>query len=259
MDWSKAKTIFIITFFVLDIFLVYHLINQRKENTFDLIQETSIEQQMEADGIKMPNLPTEPKKDFYVKAEAKKFKKDELSELPNQKVVYYNDGIFHSVLVEPYPLKADWKVADINQFVNIYTYEGSQYRFWKYDKKNNTIIYYQLYKNKLFYNNSYAKIEIQLNEENEIISYKQAMMENMEEMKEQEIITAYDALLILYNKRLLKSDEHIEVNLGYYNLIPDQSTQLLAPTWHFTIGGDTDYFVNAIEGHVFTEEREVLE
>ena len=29
MDWSRAKTIFIITFFILDVFLLYQLIYQK--------------------------------------------------------------------------------------------------------------------------------------------------------------------------------------------------------------------------------------
>ena len=58
MDWSRAKTIFIITFLLLDIFLIQQLISQRNENTFDTIEETTIDERLEAQNIQVIDLPT---------------------------------------------------------------------------------------------------------------------------------------------------------------------------------------------------------
>ena len=124
------------------------------------------------------------------------------------------------------------------------------------------ITYYQLYNGRMLYNNSSAQLKITLNEDNEIIGYSQTILENIKDIKEQDIITAYEALSILYTKGLLQSDSTVStVELGYYMLVPGQSSsaQLLAPTWCFMIDGKVEYFVNAIEGHVFNEEREILE
>ena len=71
MDWSRAKTIFIITFLLLDIFLIQQLISQRNENTFDTIEEITIDERLEAQNIQVNDLPTEPTSAPYLEAEVK--------------------------------------------------------------------------------------------------------------------------------------------------------------------------------------------
>jgi len=252
MDWSKAKTIFIITFFILDLFLLYQIYIQKYENRYDLIKETSIEEQLAADNIKVKDLPDEPTKASYVEADSKQFKVEDFAKVVDQEVSISNNTQIFSVLDTPYPLGEDWKQEDVDRFVHTNVQYGTYYVFWEHDAEKNTITYYQTYNGKIFYENKDAQVELQLNENNEIISYSQTALENIQEIKEQEIITAHDAMVVLYNKNHLKTGYEISnVDLGYYTLVPIMSSQLLAPTWRFTINGDTDLFVNAVEGYVF--------
>lgn len=264
MDWSRAKTIFIITFLILDIFLFIQLIHQKNRNTFDLLKETSIEEQLLADEIKVGSLPEEPKKESYVEADSKIFTKEDLSSLKDQSITIENGNLLKSVLSKPYPLKENWNSNDVNQFVQTHILNGANYTLWNMNKEEHTITYYQGYNNKLFYKNNGGKIEIQLNNKNEIVSYTQTMLEDIKEIKEQEIITAHEAMVILYKKRLLKSGSNItNVSLGYYTLTPVMSSQLLTPTWRFKIEGQEDLFVNAVEGHVIQitddEDSQIVE
>lgn len=265
MDWSRAKTIFIITFLLLDIFLIQQLISQRNENTFDTIEETTIDERLEAQNIQVIDLPTEPTSAPYIEAEVKQISIDDV-EMDNQKIVNFGSGIKVDFEI-PIPLEEEnWEVADIDEFVQSSVLEGEQYKYWNYDKETNQIIYYQTYNNQMLFNNESSQIVIQLNDNNEIISYTQNMLENMKEIQEQNIITAKQALSILLSKNLLQTESVVSnVELGYYSLVsgepnqPQSQSQLLAPTWRITVNGDAEYFINAIEGHVFNEEREIVE
>lgn len=261
MDWSRAKTVFIITFLILDIFLTYQYINQRTENNFDLIQETPIDQQLKADNIKVKTeMPAKPTQASYVEADARTFKKEDIATFTGQSIELLNNNLLiKSQLTTPYSLGKDWKTADINLFMKDYVYNGDQYKFYQYDKDKNIITYYQMYKNQVFYKNASGQVQLTLNDKGEIVSYTQTMLDHIEEISSQEIITAHEAMTILYNKGLLTSGSQItKVKLGYYTLVPIKSSQLLAPTWCFTIDNKEDYFVNAVEGHVLNEEQEIL-
>ena len=85
------------------------------------------------------------------------------------------------------------------------------------------------------------------------------MLEDITEIKNQAILSALDAVLILYKNRLLeRNDEVIDVELGYYTLVPLKSSQILAPTWRISIAGKDDFFINAVEGHIINEETQIL-
>ncbi|MCU9613459.1 two-component system regulatory protein YycI [Caldibacillus lycopersici] len=263
MDWSRAKTIFIITFLILDIFLITQVVKQKDENTFDLMKETSIDEQLKADEITFPELPVDPTKENYVEANIKSFSNKELSSLPSQEITISNETYIQSVLSKPFVLKKDFTVKDVDQFVQTYIYNGNQYAYWNFDVEKQTITYYQTYEDKTFYQNASGKVVLYLNDKDEITSYTQTMLVDIQEIKEEEIITAYEALVILYNRHLFQPGSEItDVDLGYYTLVPDMTSQLLAPTWRFSINGQDDLFVNAVEGHVFqvsNEEGQVIE
>lgn len=57
-------------FLILDIFLISQFIIQKSENTYDLIQDTPIDQQLKADNIQIKTeLPLKPTKASYVEQE----------------------------------------------------------------------------------------------------------------------------------------------------------------------------------------------
>ena len=129
MDWSKTKTIFIITFLILDCFLGYQFMEKRNSSQLDVILETTIEEQLEANGITYVELPKEITKATYVSGKSKKFTDEEIKKLPGQKVTV-NDGtalkgtFIHPISLnfkDPYRLK---------EFLQRHIINGKKYTFW---------------------------------------------------------------------------------------------------------------------------------
>lgn len=259
MDWSRAKTIFILSFLVLDIFLILQIIDQKSASTYDYLSDVPVEEQMAADQITLPELPQGPEEEFYIEANVRDFSMENLANPAKNGQLSEESHELQITLDSPYELGENWHINDVDRFVKNFIDSGSEYRYWNYDKTNNTITYFQQYNGKLFYNNRDARIVLQLNEDQEIVSYSQTMLEDITEIKNQAILSALDAVLILYKNRLLeRNDEVIDVELGYYTLVPLKSSQILAPTWRISIAGKDDFFINAVEGHIINEETQIL-
>ncbi len=259
MDWSRAKTIFILSFLVLDIFLIIQIIDQTNASTYDYLSEVPIEEQMAADQIILPKLPEGPDEEFYIEANVKQFSEDDFFRIPNREFAIAEPHKLEVNLNNPYALGANWEIPDVNQFVKNHIVHGDKYRYWYYDEVERTITYYQQYDGKVFYNNKDGQIVLYLNDKNEIVSYTQTMLEDISEIKKQAILSAHDAVVILYKKRILESQGEVtDVDLGYYTLVPLKSSQILAPTWRISIAGKEDFYVNAVEGHVFNEESQII-
>ena len=60
MDWSRIKTIFIIAFLILDLFLLTQFLNKHKTNQFEVKSDVSFEESLKADGIEYKSLPKDP-------------------------------------------------------------------------------------------------------------------------------------------------------------------------------------------------------
>ena len=259
MDWSRAKTIFILSFLVLDIFLILQIIDQKSASTYDYLSDVPLEEQMVADQITLPELPQGPEEEFYIEANVRDFSMENLANPAKNGQLSEESHELQITLDSPYELGENWHISDVDRFVKNFIDSGSEYRYWDYDKTKNTITYFQQYNGKLFYNNRDARIVLQLNEDQEIVSYSQTMLEDITEIKNQAILSALDAVLILYKNRLLeRNDEVIDVELGYYTLVPLKSSQILAPTWRISIAGKDDFFINAVEGHIINEETQIL-
>src|SRR5690606_9931136 len=85
LDWNRTKTIFIVVFSILNIFLYSLYINQRTEaQNVQVAGKTSIEDLMKQENISY-NLPQVIKNDFsYISANMKYFTLEELDPLEDQ-------------------------------------------------------------------------------------------------------------------------------------------------------------------------------
>ncbi|MEH7457259.1 two-component system regulatory protein YycI [Bacillus sp. JJ1127] len=264
MDWNRIKTIFIVTFFVLDLFLVFQFIQKQGSNQLELMTETQVDQQLKADKITVGDLPKEPKKDFFIIAKNKTFKEEDIHSLKNQTPILQDESkTIVSHLKEPL-LNAKTPSKDkYSEFLKNYVLDGQKYEFGKAD--GSKIYFIQKYKDKPIFYNEQGMIVVDLNEKNEIVSYKQTMLTDLEEMgenekaKEQEIITAQTALENLYLKNEIKKNTHFkEVKIGYATIVDlhESNKQVLAPTWNLKTEQKEDFFVNAIEGQVIKLRKE---
>lgn len=267
MDWSKIKTIFILTFLVLDIYLMYEFFKLKDSSQYEFSTETSFEKRLKADEIEYVELPKNHQRDAYLSAKPKNFSNEvieamEKTRLKGQKVQVNSGTVIESILEKPYELSDKLETSDINSFIRNNVLYGEQYRFWK--KKDNTITYYQQFKDKVFYHNISGELTIYLNDENDIVSYRQTMLENIEELSEDEkIIQPLKAIETLYENGSLKPKSKItNVELGYFTFVHTSTSQVLTPAWRFVINDKENLFVHAFEGQIIqlnNEEKNIVE
>jgi regulatory protein YycI of two-component signal transduction system YycFG len=254
MDWSKTKTIFIITFLILDLFLAYQFLEKRNEGQLDTIAEITIEEQLAEEKITYINLPKTPAKETYFNAKSKVFSEEEMKKIKKQAVTQLNDYVLQGIFSEPVLLPDSNVSFRLSQFLKENILYGDSYELWEIDKENKTVTFYQQYKGKVIYDNASgsAMLVIHLNEQNEMISYEQSLLSNIEKMDDsQEILPPIKAIENLFQKNELTSGNRVtKVELGYYTFAPLSSSQVLTPTWHIVVDDKIDYFVNAFEGQI---------
>ncbi|MEB3750677.1 two-component system regulatory protein YycI [Geobacillus icigianus] len=260
MDWSKTKTIFIIVFLVLDCFLGYQFMEKRSSSQLDVILETTIEEQLEANGITYVELPKEVTKAAYVSGKSRQFTEADVKKLPSQKVKIEGKTKIKGTFSRPLVLPIDDPYR-LREFLQHYMVNGGQYALWSFNENEGTVICYQVYDGKMIYGNENSKLVIHVNKEQEALSYEQTMLDDLEKYeRKQDIVPAIKALETLYRKGYLQPGDHVtKVELGYYGLVQFTASQVLTPTWHIVVNRKEDYFVNAFEGQVINDQGNVLE
>ncbi|WP_010677406.1 two-component system regulatory protein YycI [Bacillus timonensis] len=258
MDWSKTKSLFIVTFLILNIFLGYQLAHKRDSSQLDVITERSIDEKLADEEISYEALPKEPKELSYISGKVKIFSEDDVKGLKNQDVNIETAGVLKGVFRDPIKLSLTDQVK-IKQFVKDHIIAGDSYSVWAVDEEAGTIVLVQQYKNyKVFGQtlNISGVIYLYLNDDHEVESYEQTYIPEFEEHELEELITPIQTLENLFNNNYLKSGNHVtKVEIGYYPLVPYSESQLLAPAWHVVIDGKTDIYVNAIEGQILYKKE----
>ncbi|MCR8849881.1 two-component system regulatory protein YycI [Rossellomorea sp. SC111] len=267
MDWSKTKSIFIIVFLVLDIFLMSLFINKVGESNPETLSQATFEEKLKADKIKYPKtLSQDPTEEKYIQAKSRKFKDEDLNVLKNQDVTILNENTIHSTLDDPVALDKDFSPDDLADFMKNQVLDGNKYSFWDYNKDEQIITYFQTYQGRQLFNNTNGKIVLTVNNENKIVSYKQSMLEDLNEFGEDKsIIPSFVALQGLYTNQKIGTGSVVhKPKLGYWTFLSEES-QVLAPTWHFVVESgnkEEDLFINAVEGQIVEinkPEKETLE
>ncbi|WP_409252403.1 two-component system regulatory protein YycI [Bacillus sp. SCS-153A] len=269
MDWSKTKTIFIIVFLILDIFLLTLFINKYNESQYDFLGEAKLEDSLKLENIEyeLP-LSKEPEKQPYLNAITKSFTEEEIKELKDQSVEVIDSTMITSKLGEiDYVLSENFKPEELNDFISKNVLHGDKYSYWGIDENQQRVVYYQTYKDKPLFNNINGQLVIYFNDDRKIVSYTQTLLTDFEEFTDtKSVITPIQAVETLYSKEKLLPDSKLGTPaIGFYTLVPEAERQVMAPAWHFTITKDgvSDHlFVNAFEGNIIefsNTEKEILE
>lgn len=259
MDWSKIKTIFILTFLILDVYLLFQFMKIRDANKYEVITPASVEEKLKADEIKYVELPKNPIKAQYLSAKPKIFTKGDIAKLKGQKAILLGTGTtIEATLEKPFQLSSKFEPAELSSLLSQNILYGDHYQFWDKDDKKNTITYYQENDNIPFYKNINAMITFNYNSDNQIVSYQQTYLEGIEKLaNKEEILPPIKAIETLHQKGELKPKSKItKIELGYSNLIPLSASQILAPTWRFVVDDKQSLFVNAFEGQIINFDSE---
>ncbi|TCT24594.1 regulatory protein YycI of two-component signal transduction system YycFG [Melghiribacillus thermohalophilus] len=258
MQWGQIKTVFIISFLVLDIFLLQQFLDKRNTD-MAFISEPTLEESLQAEEIDYSQIPKESTEVSYITARRHQFTKEELESLGNQSIVIANGETIFSELDEPLPIKEGEGMKESLERMKANMAYGDQYVFWSWNKNEdrNVMILFQQYDDKPVYYNGGGLILLLLNEDNEVLYYVQTMLDDIQtENKEQEV-QPLKAIESLYHNNMLNSGDQItKMELGYFTLIPlDNGIQVFSPTWKVNINDQKSFYVNAIEGQIIETDE----
>ncbi|WP_192797410.1 two-component system regulatory protein YycI [Psychrobacillus glaciei] len=260
MDWNKTKTIFIIVFSILNVFLFSLYLNRYNDaQDIEVRSDTPIEERFLLDNIKVPKMESDILGASYVSGNLHTFSTEELDNLPNQKVEVKSSYQLTSTFDKPLPITEENKLEKVLQ-ENII--RGNSYGLWSIDEENHSVTFFQKVNNRLVYNNKYAKLIVHFNDKQELVSYEQSLLDNLEDYNESKsLLSSMQAIKVLYKRGILKPDSTVkEANLGYSTLAQLEGTQVFAPTWHILVklSDETseEYFVNAVEGRIIEIPKE---
>ncbi len=257
MDWSKSKSIFIVVFLILDVFLYSLYLNRLTEaKQVPILGEKNIEARLKDDNITYGVLPSNVEKAAYISGKVKNFEEEKIPLQNVQKSTVANKNKLIVQLREPVKIPDTLEGTSFNEFLKQFIYNGTTYSLWKVDEENRRATFFQSINNRTIYYNINAVLTVYWNEENEIVMYEQTILEKIEEYEEEEaLLTPVQVIQALYAKGMLKPDSRItDMKLGYSTLIPLTQTQVFVPTWEVQVKtadkSTEEYFVNAVEGKV---------
>jgi len=268
LDWNKTKTIFIVVFSILNIFLYSLYVNRHTEaENVQLRWETTIEESLQLDNIQYEQLPADNQESSYLYAEVAKFKEAELNKLENQVFNVLDETFLLSRFQTPVEIKKGKEKGDYDfrSFLTKYVLHGNEYMLWKIDEEKRFALFFQKVKDNPIYFNKNAMLYVYWNEEGFVTNYEQRMFgEFVSYNKKKDLLAPIQALDTLYSRHYLKPDSIIKsISLGYSALIQPTKTQVFAPTWRVHVelkdGRIEDYFINAIDGKITEFQKDTPE
>lgn len=269
MHWGQIKTLLILSFFILDIYLLAQFMEKKELSDIAVWeqQDSSIEEQLEAESITFQDLPEKEYEESFISVKQRYFTEKEITAYKDnveQKPFIFNKDLIVSKLEEPIEIKDSNSNtgAQLTEMLNNIAFFPEEYTYWNWNKELNVIIFFQNKMDRPVYYNQNGLVLLFVNDENEITYYTQTMLGEAEALAErQKLIKPMRAIETLYGANELYSGDNISnVNIGFHTRVPFESgVQVFAPIWKVNVNNEKDYFVNAIEGFIFsTKEQEFL-
>lgn len=258
MQWGQIKTLFILSFLILDIYLIMQFIDKQDQENMGILEqeESTIEQRLEDENISIPDLPNEAENESFITVSPKIFTEDEIQiieKLKDQETAIVNNFIV-SILKKPINI-SDKSIEDIETIVKSLIVFPDQYAFWDWNEELNVLIFFQQKHDRPVFFNQNGVVLVFLNEDEEITFYTQTVLGDATARQDKkQLITPIKAIETLYNtNELYPGDTITNVDIGFHTRVPlANGVQVFVPTWKVTIDDERDYFVNAIEGWIFS-------
>ncbi|WP_166805852.1 two-component system regulatory protein YycI [Jeotgalibacillus sp. R-1-5s-1] len=267
MDWSKTKTIFIVVFLILDVFLFFLFLQKYQDTQNSQLPQLSIADQIEEENITISSeLPDLDDSKPYLNAESYRFSAEEVSNLAGQNATVRNNRILESSLNTPVDIEDPENPEELTNLLEEFVLYGEQYRFRDYREEENEIVYFQYYEDSTLYFNVNAQLVVTLNDQQQAVSYTQTYLSSLETFStEQELITPGDALESFYGSGVVEANSRVtNLEIGYFPSFlqagnnDDSVTgdvQVLTPTYKMTIengeGSQRDLFINAVDDNIY--------
>ncbi|WP_078429579.1 two-component system regulatory protein YycI [Alkalihalobacterium alkalinitrilicum] len=252
MDWSRAKTIFIISFIFLNSFLYFQLRELNYANQMNLIIEATLQERLNEMNVAINDvIEEELASGFLIVGKNIEMTEQAVRELKAQEITFVNETTIISRLDEPYPLEQDSISQQVDQFLNEFVMNSDLYQFSRLEEDRNQLLFIQHFDGKVMYSFDETPLVLQLDDQGQIVAYQQMIYEVEASGREQEFLSGLKAIERLLNEQLISANQTItEVDFGYYSFFkPLGNVQVFAPMWRISVNGE-DYLVNAIDGSV---------
>lgn len=264
MQWSQIKTLFILCFLVLDVYLLFQFFEKQDQADLGLLepQVSSIEDRLKSEDIQIGPLPEDASDESFLSVQPKTFSDDELQELDelkNQEAIAIDKKFIISQFEKPVKISSDSSKDKIEKTIKKSILFPDEYKLWNWDKDMNVLIFFQEKNERPIYFNQTGMILVFLNDDDEMVAYTQSMLGEAEPQAEKKtLIKPIKAIETLYKANELRSgDEITKVDIGFHTRVPlENGVQVFVPTWKVQVNDEQDYFVNAIEGFVFSGDEE---
>lgn len=264
MQWDQIKTLLILSFLILNIYLLVQFTEKQEQADLSVLEhtESTIEDQLEAENIKIPNLSNKKYNETFISVAPKLIVNDELKklkELKNQDNEVIQNRLIVSKIDEPIKVSERSNQENLNNLLDELVLFPDSYSLWEWNEQANMIVYFQEKIDRPIYYNQSGLVLFYLNEQNEITHYTQTVLGEDEENEDsRDLITSMRAIETLYDSDKLKSNDEItSVEMGFHTRVPlDSGVQVFAPTWEVEVNDESRYFVNAIEEVIFASEHE---
>lgn len=238
MDWSRAKTILIISFTLLNVLLGYQLwVSWNEQNRANAVSAQTVEelnQLLAAEQIQMQGvLPVDLPKMGYLEMEVTRMDED-WQRLSPAIDISRDEG-----------RKDDITAALQSQIDALPDYELDEVAL-----ENKHWIYYQSVKQFPIY---VAPIELK-QENNKLTSYRQVSVKIISKERVSTVVSAHAALKTAVETQLIPAGSTIEeVRLGYIGQLKLQEPQFLVPVWRILAKGNEPLYINALTGGIESE------
>jgi len=266
MQWGQIKVLLIVSFLILDVYLLFQFLEKKEQADYSILEEqqSTFDELLDAESIMIPELPKEDS-ETYISVKQKELADSDLTlrrDQVEQKIQLLNKQFIVSEIESPIKVDEDDSGEEMNDLLNQLALYAEEYSYWTWNEELNILIYFQNKSDRPIYYNQNGVILVYLNDDNEAAYYTQTVLGDVEKLEDKtELIQPIRAIETLYRGNQLNSgDEVTDFDLGFYTRVPyEGDVQVFAPTWKVNLNEESDYFVNAIEGFVFsTEENEFL-
>lgn len=247
MDWRRAKSVLIVSFFMLNVLLGYQLWTEWRERLNTTVDWTSLspetQQIMREKNITFLAEAKIPTDTPTMRSELTYSIKQRIPMDPDERIAFANPPEARVVYNEQELTTALGSIVpDLGSYQ--FDYPGSRQGAFVF---NRIVGGYPMFKIhlELFYS------------EQRILAYGQDVIElkPSESAKDQQVLPASKAIANLIERNLPSGSTIKEIKLGYYGeIFPGAERQVAAPSWRVLLENGETYYVNAINAEVATEK-----
>jgi len=236
MDWSRAKTLLIVAFVALNLFLTVQLIQawaekSQMQNGNDSIRR-ELSQILREKKITTPDIPRNSPPVSVLEARI---------DPPGEGWTQHPDGSYGKTFHPPLALSGPDQLDALLE-KQVPSFDDYQL----VSRKGRTRIYIQYWKERPLYG---SRLEVKLSDAKFLQSLELVHLSIKEGKDVQTPVPASFALLNLVESgKVPKGTNFTHIELGYHGQSYDAKTRVLSPVWKFSTADGRTYYVNALTG-----------